>query len=483
MLTEADGEARRRELEEHLKYQKLDLPKNMQAEHRGKSNPYLETGSVFMFKAYRTALEVGDWPWHGLVGYGVMRRCITDPRVMRRLLEIGPDAMLTEGLESLARTPMDSEMATALGNERLDEISTAKGVDTMWKIPADYLRTLLGIAPGADGMGQEYTKEGTGGITEKSIKEGIYTSMFYAMLGISVHRTAILTAMWASGMMPPIMQRLTMRERIKVIAVVPETYIFQNASKATLPDIPGLQSHMYIQVSDMLIALMGSPGGKTKKRKYVDELDVEVVTTKNGVTEHMRIQGEYRVKAEGKSSGASGNDGGDGEKRTIYYVIHLLDGHKVSYGDFQGMVGVQIRNEKEEKREDPSGNATCLVDRERVAISRMVEKKYMAECPTGVPNVQELWILPWSEDDIPPRSSENRAVVPTQDEIEGFTRLIAAMGSIPIRHDMVSLMIPKTPFLSWHAKMVHGGTYPMFTQLANVALLGMMVPIRGERES
>ena len=69
------------------------------------------------------------------------------------------------------------------------------------------------------------------------------------------------------------------------------------------------------------------------------------------------------------------------------------------------MVGIQIRNEKEEKREDPSGNTTCWVDRERVTISRMVEKKYMAECPTGVPNVQELWILPWSEDDIPPRSS------------------------------------------------------------------------------
>ena len=82
-------------------------------------------------------------------------------------------------------------------------------------------------------------------------------------------------------------------------------------------------------------------------------------------------------------------------------------------------------------------------------------------------------------------SSDNRAVVPTQDEIEGFTRLIVAMGSIPIRHDMVSLMIPKTPFSHWHAKMVHGGTYPVFTQLANVALLGMMVPSgekRFERE-
>ena len=318
MLTEAAGEARRRELEEHLKYQKLEFTKNMQAEHRDRSKPYSETGSAFMYKAYRTALEVGDWPWHGLVGYGVMRRCITDPRLMRRLLEIGPEAMLTEGLESLPKTPMDSEMVTALSNERLDEISTAKGEDTMWKIAADYLHTLLGIALGADGMGQDYTKEGVGGITEKSIIEGIYTSMFYATLGISVHRTALLTTMWASGTMPPIMQRLTMRERIKIIAVVPETYIFQNASKATLPDLPGLESHMFIQVSDMLRALMGSSGAKTKKRKYVEGLSVEVVTTQKGVSEHMRLQSEYRVEAERQSSGVSGNDDGGGGERAIY---------------------------------------------------------------------------------------------------------------------------------------------------------------------
>ena len=479
IITEVAGEARRKAFEEYLKYQKNAFPNNMKSDSRGKDSPYSETGSAFMYKAYRTALEEGDWPWNGLVGYGVMRRCITDPRLVRRILETGPETMITEGLTSLPSTPTDSEMAEAMNNERLDEISNAKDVDTMWKIAANYLHTLLGIALGADGMRQAYTKEGIGGITEKCIREGLYTSMFYAMMGISIHRTALLTAMWASGTTPPIMQRLNMRERIKIVAVVPESYLF-TGTKGNAPDISGLGGHLHIQVSDLMHALRGTPSSNSKKRLYVEGLEVEVIVTKKGVSENMRIQGEYRVKAEGRSPEGSASDGGNGGEGTLYFVIHLIDGHGTCYGDFQQMVGIQARVEKESRKGEASGNDAHSMDTERVLINKMVEKKFMAECPTGVPNVQELWILPWSENDVTPRSEGNRIVAPTPEELEGLTRLIKAMGSIPIRHDMVSLMIPKTPHADWQIKMVQGGAYPVFTQIANVAMLGMMIPIRGE---
>ena len=303
--------------------------------------------------------------------------------------------------------------------------------------------------------------------------------MFYAMMGISIHRTALLTAMWASGTTPPIMQRLKMRERIKIVAVVPESYLF-TGTKGNAPDISGLGGHLHIQVSDLMHALRGTPNSTSKKRLYVEGLEVEVIVTKKGVSENMRIQGEYRVKAEGRSPEGSASDGGNGGEGTLYFVIHPIDGHGTCYGDFQQMVGIQARVEKESRKGEASGNDAHSMDTERVLINKMVEKKFMAECPTGVPNVQELWILPWSENDVTPRSEGNRIVAPTPEELEGFTRLIKAMGSIPIRHDMVSLMIPKTPHADWQIKMVQGGAYPVFTQIANVAMLGMMIPIRGE---
>ena len=164
VLTEATGEARRRELEEHLKHQKLDLPKNMQAKPTRKRNRCSR-------KADRTVLEVEDWPWHGLVEHGVMRRCVTDPQVMR-LLEIGFDAMLTRRITCIP--------CWVLRWER-----------TVW--------------------GKNIRRKALEGLLKRALRRE--------------YRTALLTAMWQSGTMPPIMQRLTMRERIKVIAVVPETYI------------------------------------------------------------------------------------------------------------------------------------------------------------------------------------------------------------------------------------------------------------------
>ena len=190
------------------------------------------------------------------------------------------------------------------------------------------------------------------------------------------------------------------------------------------------------------------------------------------------------MKAEGRSPEGPANDGGNGGEGTLYFVIHLIDGHGPCYGDFQQMVGIQARVEKESRKGEASGNDAHSMDTERVLIDKLIEKKFMAECPTGVPNVQELWILPWSANDVTPRSEGNRTVAPTSEELEGFTRLIKAIGSIPVRHDMVSLMIPKTPHADWQNKMVQGGAYPVFTQIANVALLGMRI-IRGrlsERE-
>ena len=52
-----------------------------------------------------------------------------------------------------------------MDEQRVDEYSSGKDVDTAWKVAADWWHSMMGTMFGADGPGQKYGEEGKNGVT------------------------------------------------------------------------------------------------------------------------------------------------------------------------------------------------------------------------------------------------------------------------------------------------------------------------------